>query len=77
MSVHPGVSVKGMAGLVAIPYQAAYSATKFALNGLVYALRYELKARKFLGGTTHRKCPPVAPRAVIGSKESDSGLPRI
>lgn len=34
-----------MAGLVAIPYQAAYTAAKFGLTGLVYSLRYELKAR--------------------------------
>jgi NAD(P)-dependent dehydrogenase (short-subunit alcohol dehydrogenase family) len=36
------VNVGSIGGLIAIPYQALYSTTKFALEGLTEALRYEL-----------------------------------
>jgi NAD(P)-dependent dehydrogenase (short-subunit alcohol dehydrogenase family) len=37
------VIVSSLAGLMGIPYQAAYSASKFALEGLAEALRMEVK----------------------------------
>jgi NAD(P)-dependent dehydrogenase (short-subunit alcohol dehydrogenase family) len=37
------VNVSSIAGLIALPYQAMYSASKFALEGLTEALRMEVK----------------------------------
>ncbi len=37
------IHVSSLAGEVALPYQALYCATKFGLNGLCEALRYELE----------------------------------
>lgn len=37
------IHVSSLAGEVALPYQALYSATKFGLNGFCEALRYELE----------------------------------
>jgi len=38
------VNIGSIAGLIAIPYQGMYSASKFALEGLTECLRMELKA---------------------------------
>ncbi len=45
MRVHGGkiIVMSSMAGLTGIPFQAFYSASKFALEGLVESLRMELK----------------------------------
>lgn len=36
----------GIYGLISVPYLATYCAAKFAVTGLVYSLRRELKARQ-------------------------------
>jgi short-subunit dehydrogenase len=41
------VNVSSMAGKIAPPYMAAYSASKFALNGYTHALRQELRGEGF------------------------------
>lgn len=37
------VTVSSIGGLIALPFQATYSATKYALEGLTEALRYEVR----------------------------------
>ncbi len=37
------VTVSSIGGLIALPFQATYSATKFALEGLMEALRHEVR----------------------------------
>lgn len=37
------ITVSSIGGLIALPYQGAYAATKFALEGLMEALRMELR----------------------------------
>lgn len=37
------VAISSVAGVISIPYQAHYSASKFAIEGLIEALRHEIK----------------------------------
>lgn len=38
------IALSSVAGVISIPYQAHYSASKFAMEGLIEALRYEIAA---------------------------------
>lgn len=43
-------------GLISMPYVATYCAAKFAITGLVYSLRQELKARAATPGSNEEHC---------------------
>ena len=38
------IAISSVAGVISIPYQAHYSASKYAMEGLIEALRYEIAA---------------------------------
>jgi NAD(P)-dependent dehydrogenase (short-subunit alcohol dehydrogenase family) len=63
------VNMSSVAGIIAVPYQASYSGSKFALEGMTESLRYEL--RRFgikvsliePGDIRHQDCHKEAPAA--------------
>jgi 3-dehydrosphinganine reductase len=64
--------VSSMAGLIGLYGYTAYSASKFAVTGLVQALRQELLGS---GVSVHLICPPEVNTPMIAA-EAQSGLPQ-
>ena len=66
------VNTSSSAGLLAPPYQAVYSATKFAVTGMTEALRYEHEYRGIAFSTV---CPGnVATEIFEGMKPPDDAI---
>ncbi len=57
------VNTASIAGLLPVPYQAAYCATKFAIAGMTEALRYENEYRDIAFSTV---CPANVATAIFG-----------
>ena len=60
------VNVSSAAGLIALPWHAAYSASKFGLRGLSEVLRYDLR-RHGIGVTVI--CPGAVRTPLVGTAE--------
>jgi NAD(P)-dependent dehydrogenase (short-subunit alcohol dehydrogenase family) len=60
------VNISSAAGLIALPWHAAYSASKFGLRGLSEVLRYDLR-RHGIGVTV--VCPGAVRTPLVGTAE--------